>query len=297
MNSYFSGAGLFDMGLILGGLDIQHSFELDKVACQVQRHNLGGHVHTVDITQKLVMDDDYADVMVGTYPCTRYSTISDISGTRTGDDLFLHFFRHVAIREPELFIVENVPGLKKFPVVMEAMTALPNYYVSVHCPIQAQTWLPQKRDRLIIIGSKKPFNWQEPVCRNPKRLSDILEKDPRITIPKSIITRLKGHYRDRPIISDPAKNDLAPTCMAHYAKDKGTRLVVDKRFQYGARPYSVREWARLQGVPDWFEFNCSDSQAYKMIGNGVPVPIGHWCAKELQRYWRYHYKTVKLKCA
>jgi DNA (cytosine-5)-methyltransferase 1 len=44
---------------------------------------------------------------------------------RTGDDLFLHFFRHVAIRRPELYVVENVPGMRKFPVVMEAMTKLP----------------------------------------------------------------------------------------------------------------------------------------------------------------------------
>ena len=32
-----------------------------------------------------------ADVYVGTFPCTKYSSIADISGTRIGDDLFLHF--------------------------------------------------------------------------------------------------------------------------------------------------------------------------------------------------------------
>jgi len=34
--------------------------------------------------------------------------IGDIHGVRTGDDLVLHFFRHVAIRRPELYVVENV---------------------------------------------------------------------------------------------------------------------------------------------------------------------------------------------
>jgi site-specific DNA-cytosine methylase len=62
-------------------------------------------------------------------------------------------WRHVAIRRPELYVVENVPGMKKFPVVMEAMTKLPDYYVHVACPIKSSLWLPQKRDRLIIIGS------------------------------------------------------------------------------------------------------------------------------------------------
>src|SRR5256714_15579930 len=101
--------------------------------------------------------------MVATYPCTKYSPIGDIHGVRTGDDLFLHFFRHVAIRRPELYVVENVPGMKKFPVVMEAMTKLPDYYVHVECPVKSSTWLPQKRDRLIIIGSRRSFLWRETV--------------------------------------------------------------------------------------------------------------------------------------
>lgn len=288
-NSYFSGAGLFDTGLMMGGIDILNSYELDEAACAVQEKNLGHHVIRADITKKKVSDDNDTNVMIGTYPCTKYSPLADISGTRTGDDLFLHFFRHVAIREPELYVIENVPGMKKFPVVMEAMTKLPSYYVTVFCPIKTEIWLPQRRDRLIIIGSKKPFSWSHPVSKKAKKLSEIMEKDPDVKMSKSIISRLTGVYRDKPIISDPDKNDIAPTCLAHYSKDKSTRLVVDKRFEYGVRPYSVREWARLQGIPDWFEFNCSDTQAYKMIGNGVPIPIGYWLAQELKRYWNYHY--------
>ena len=38
-----------------------------------------------------VLDQQDADVYVGTFPCTKYSSIADISGTRIGDDLFLHF--------------------------------------------------------------------------------------------------------------------------------------------------------------------------------------------------------------
>jgi DNA (cytosine-5)-methyltransferase 1 len=75
--------------------------------------------------------------MVATYPCTKYSPIADIHGVRTGDDLFLHFFRHVAIRRPELYVVENVPGMKKFPIVMEAVTISelgPAIYGSGVCP-------------------------------------------------------------------------------------------------------------------------------------------------------------------
>lgn len=285
VKSYFSGGGLFDIGFNLAGIEIAESFEIDETCCEVQRKNFSHKVSCVDLKEKLVASDMETDVMIFTYPCTKYSTISDIHNTRTGDELFLHAFRHMAIALPEVFVIENVPGMRAFPIVMEAMTKLPGYYVTSFCPIKSETWLPQKRDRLIIIGSKKRFNWREPEKGNATKLSEIIEKDPQVTLPKAIIQRMSGVYRDLPIISDPAKDDLAPTAVAHYAKDKSTRLLRDKLFPMGVRPYSVREYARLQGVPDSFEFNCSDTSAYRMIGNGVSVPVGIWAGNELKRYF------------
>ncbi|PKL17926.1 MAG: DNA (cytosine-5-)-methyltransferase [Spirochaetae bacterium HGW-Spirochaetae-5] len=285
VNSYFSGAGLFDIGLSLGGLEVNQSFELDPVCCETQRLNFSHAVRECDISNKLVLDESGCDVMVGTYPCTKYSTAADIHGTRTGDELFLHFFRHIAIKKPEVYVIENVPGMKKFPVVMEAMTKLPDYYVSVFCPVKAETWLPQRRDRLIIIGSKKVFNWREPEQGKRLSLKDVIESNPEIEVPEYVYKRLKGGYRDLPIISDPEKDDIAPTCMAHYAKDKGTRLVRDRAFPGEYRPYTVKEFARLQGVPDSYKFSGTDNQKYKMIGNGVAVPVGEWVAGEIRRYF------------
>jgi DNA (cytosine-5)-methyltransferase 1 len=165
------------------------------------------------------------------------------------------------------------------------MTKLPDYYVSVFCPVASHTWLPQKRDRLIIIGSRKNFLWRPPESGRRITLSEILEDNPQPEYPDYIHTRMSGGYRDKPIVSDPERDDLAPTCVAHYAKDLSTRLVKDRRFPNGVRPYTVREYARLQGVPDWFQFPCSDRAAYRMIGNGVSVPVGQWIGRELVRYF------------
>jgi DNA (cytosine-5)-methyltransferase 1 len=143
-NTYFSGAGLMDVGLQAGGLTLQQSFEIEAVCCDTLQRNFSHEVVQCDITKKLVQAEKECQVMVATYPCTKDSPIADIHGGRTGDDLFLHFFRHVAIRRPELSVVENVPGMKKFPVVMEAMTKLPEYYVLVACPVKSSTWLPQR---------------------------------------------------------------------------------------------------------------------------------------------------------
>ncbi|WP_281681842.1 DNA cytosine methyltransferase [Zunongwangia profunda] len=285
VESYFSGGGLFDIGLTESGIEISESYEIDKDCCKVQRKNFTHKVTRLDITEKLVLAKRKSDVMIFTYPCTKYSTIADIHKTRTGDEYFLHAFRHMAIGLPEVFVIENVPGMRAFPIVMEAMTKLPGYYVTTFCPVKTENWLPQKRDRLIIIGSKKLFNWREPEKKQRIKLKDIIEKDPIVTLPKAIANRMKGMYRDLPIISNPDKDDIAPTAVAHYAKDKSTRLVYDKKFPLKVRPYSVREYARLQGVPDSFEFNCSQTSAYRMIGNGVSVPVGRWVGKELKRYF------------
>lgn len=280
--SYFSGAGGMDLGIEESGINIIESYEIDKKWCDTLRKNFKHHVNEADITQITVLDQNDADVYIGTFPCTRYSTIADISGTRTGDDLFLHFFRHIALAQPEMYVVENVPGMLKFKVVMEALTKLPDYYVRVECPVNANMWLPQERKRLILIGSKKPFTNFDYPDSQPLRLKDIIEKDASIDIPQYVYNRINGKYRDKPIISDPDNDDLAPTCVAHYAKDKGTRLIKDgKRI----RPYTVREYARLQGFPDWFEFCGTDNDAYRQIGNAVAVPMGRWIGKQIVKYF------------
>jgi len=284
--SYFCGAGLFDIGLIEAGIDIVQSFELDADAVKTYRANIGDHVEHCDLTEKLVLGQKDSDLLIFTYPCTKYSTIADIHETRTGDDLYLHALRHIALTDTEAFVAENVPGMRAFPLVMETMTRLPGYYITTFCPVQAQNWLPQRRDRLIIIATKKPFTVNAPETASQIPLSAILEKDPRVTLPKAIRARLHGAYRDLPIISDASKGDIAPTCVAHYAKDKSTRLVKDDRFPFGVRPYSVREFARLQGLDDSFTFPVSDTSAYRQIGNGVPKPFGKWVGQAMLGPWR-----------
>lgn len=280
--SYFSGAGGMDYGICEAGIKIIQSYEIDPICCETLRNNFDHEICQVDITQITVLDQPEADVYIGTFPCQKYSTAADLHGTRTGDDLFLHFFRHVALARPEMYVVENVPGMRKFRVVMEALTRLPDYYVRVECPVNANMWLPQERKRLILIGSKRPFTNFEYPDEKPLRLKDILEHDPDIDIPKYVYKRLNGAYRDKPIISDPDFDDRAPCCVAHYAKDVSTRLVKDG---HRIRPYTPREYARLQGFPDWFKFAGNDRDIYKQVGNAVPVPMARWIGEQIKRYF------------
>lgn len=278
--SYFSGAGGMDLGMMEAGIDVLESYEIDRNACDTLRANFSHKVNESDITQITVLDQQDADVYIGTFPCTRYSAIADIHGTRNGDDLFLHFFRHVALSQPEVYIVENVPGMKKFQVVMECLTRLPNYYVRVECPVNANMWLPQERKRLIVIGTKRPFNNLRYPEASPVSMRDIIDVGAEVYAPEYVQKRLNGSYRDKPIIT--RLDGKAPTCVAHYAKDRSTRLIDDGK---SVRPYSVREYARLQGFPDWFRFAGTDNDAYRQIGNAVAVPMGRWVGQEIKRYF------------
>ncbi len=284
--SYFSGCGGMDYGLSLAGIQIIQSLEIDPVCCETLRKNFSHTVLQEDITSKTVLDQPRADIMIGTFPCNKYSTAADLHKTRTGDDLFLHFFRHVALERPEVYIVENVPGMRKFRVVMEALTRLPDYYIRIECPVDTLKWLPQKRPRLILFGSKRPMRIEPPQGYRTLTLKEILEEDPDIQIPEYVYRRLEGKYRDKPIISDPEdESAVAPTCVAHYAKDLSTRLVKDRRFPLEVRPYTPREYARLQGFPDSFRFAGSTRDIYRQVGNAVAIPVAEWIGRQVMRYF------------
>ena len=71
-------------------LTLSQSFEIEALCCDTLRRNFSHEVVQCDITKKLVSSEKECQVMVATYPCTKYSPIADIHGVRTGDDLFLH---------------------------------------------------------------------------------------------------------------------------------------------------------------------------------------------------------------
>lgn len=287
--SYFAGGGFMCLGLLQAGVEVVQSLDIDKTATDCMRANpkyFGHSVVRADMREVLITEQPRTDIVVVTYPCTKYSPIADIHGTRTGDELYLHAFRSIALEKPEGFVLENVPGMKKFPVVMEAMTKLPDYYITVVCPVDAATWLPQRRKRLLIFGFRRPFNVSAPVASQTKpRLKDLIDSDPQVEMPEYVVNRINGKYRDLPIVVDPEQPDaIAPTCVAHYAKDLGTRLVKDPKSRYGVRPFSIREYARLQGIPD--DFILPESrEAYKLIGNGVPVDMARWAGQVVKQYF------------
>lgn len=295
--SYFSGAGGMDCGISQAGINIVSSLELDRNACATLRSNFKHEVYEMDIRDIRVKDQQWTPILIGTYPCTKYSPIADIHNYRhgrkekyrRGDDLFLHFFRHIALSEPEMYIVENVPGMKKFPIVMEAMSELPDYYINILCPVNSLNWLPQSRPRLILIGTRKPFDLQHPERTSRPTLKDLLDTWDGERPTGSVVKRFKGNYRDRPVILDP--NDprtYTRTLLANYGKNKGHQVVLDPDVPEGFRPFTVKEYARIMGFPENYIFHGASTEQYKQIGNAVCPPLAKWIGEEAIKYFKQY---------
>jgi DNA (cytosine-5)-methyltransferase 1 len=88
---YFSGCGGMELGILQAGIKVIQSLDLDREATNCMERNKHYFSHTilnVDIKEKTVLEQPSTDIIIGTYPCTKYSPIADIHGTRTGDACF-----------------------------------------------------------------------------------------------------------------------------------------------------------------------------------------------------------------
>lgn len=99
---------------------------LDLIAeatdCMQMPNNYFSHAAIDGYTKdKTVLELPDLEIITGIYPCTKYSAMANIYGTRISDNLFLHFFRHIALEQPEMYSVENVSGMKKPQLVMQAI--------------------------------------------------------------------------------------------------------------------------------------------------------------------------------
>ncbi|NGZ04722.1 MAG: DNA cytosine methyltransferase [Magnetococcales bacterium] len=168
----FSGAGGMSLGFESAGFDIIGAVEVDPIHALVHHINFP-YTQTIcnnisDVTEKdfenLLHRNNITnlDIVVGGPPCQGFSNI----GKRQLDDprnkLVFEYVRALKILSPNYFIFENVPGLasgdhKKF--LYELINEFEGIGYKITLPFQildaADYGVPQKRRRLILIGSKR----------------------------------------------------------------------------------------------------------------------------------------------
>lgn len=282
----FAGIGGIRLGFESVGGRCVFSSEFDEDACKTYEANFGEHP-SGDITKINAADIPNFDILLGGFPCQAFSIIGKKEGfaNETCGTLFFDIERILKAKRPSAFMLENVRNLiahdngNTFKVIREHLEAL-GYHIHAKVLNALDYGVPQKRERIIIVGFLKdlPFEFPLPIKESERlQLSDILESnvDARYYVKENIrLSRLERlHDKDYPkpyishenmagtVTPHPYSSALRAGASANYI------LINDER-----RP-TEREMLRIQGFPDTFKIVVPYGKVKKQCGNSVAVPV------------------------
>lgn len=327
----FAGAGGLAVGMEQSGLKCVALNEIDKFACATLRKNrpgwkvLEGDIKNFDFFEF----KDSIDVVTGGFPCQAFS----YAGKRLGFEdargtLFYEFARVVKEVNPPICIGENVRGLlshdggKTLQGMISILDEIGYRVVPVRVLKAINYQVPQKRERLILVGIRKDIDLEYEYPKAHKKvynLNDALKEGELFNsdVPKSNGAKYpaskknvldlvppKGYWRDLPLEIQKefmggsfylggGKTGMARrigwdepclTLTCSPAQKQTERCHPDE-----TRPFTVREYARIQTFPDDWEFVGSLAQQYKQIGNAVPVNLGREVGYSIIKFLnKYH---------
>lgn len=304
----FAGIGGIRLGFESVGGTCVFSSEFDEDACATYEANFGEHP-SGDITKIEASDIPDFDILLGGFPCQAFSIIGKQLGfaDQTRGTLFFDIERILKEKKPHAFMLENVRNLtahdhgNTFKVIRSHLEAL-GYTVYAKVLNALDYGVPQKRERIIIVGFDEPvmFSFPDPVPENERKtLADILEKDVpekyyvRDAIRESRLERLKDKNYPKPYISHenvsgsvtphPYSAALRAGASANYI------LINDER-----RP-TERELLRIQGFPDSYKIVLPYGKIKKQTGNSVAVPVMKAVAKQMIEALKQHEEYKKNK--
>ncbi|MEO8148655.1 MAG: DNA (cytosine-5-)-methyltransferase [Bacteroidia bacterium] len=250
--------------------------------CQDSYEANFGHRPKGDITKVDEKDIPDHDILFAGFPCQPFSIIgqmqgfNDIRGT-----LFFDIARIIKHKRPKAFVLENVKQLvghnegKTLKTIIKTLQGL-GYHVQYAVLNALDYGLPQKRERVIIVGHQEPILFSYPTPVRPfKPLSQILEKrvDKKHYASDYILERRKQKHKSAYKLSIWHENKAGNICSYPYSCALRAGASYNYLLVNGERRLTPREMFRLQGFPDTYNIIVNDSQARKQAGNAVPVNI------------------------
>ena len=305
--SLFSGCGGMDLGFSQAGFCILWANDIDQKACETYERNIGKHIVCGDIQQIDYSTIPDADLILGGFPCQDFSMIWKRGGITTErGNLYRNFVDIVALKEPLMFIAENVKGLmtaNKGQAIKQIIkdfssTGKYGYITTPHLVNFADYGTPQLRKRVLIIGIRKDINHTFTIPKPTHTLENYVSSSKAL----SGVEKVKHNNRHQKIQSStveklkliPAGGNFTniPKDSPHYVKgmishvyrrlhpDQPSTTIIAAGgggtwgYHYSEpRPLTNRERARLFGYPDDFVFEGTITEVRRQIGNSVP-PIG-----------------------
>ncbi len=267
----------------LGGQCV-FSSEWDKYAQDMYEVNFGERPYG-DITKINVNEIPAHDILLAGFPCQPFSIMGDKLGfADTRGTLFFDIERILKAKRPKAFLLENVKQLtthdlgRTFQVIKNKLEAL-GYTIYDKVLNSLDYGLPQKRERIIIVGFDRPlsFKWPDKVLSYPP-LTEILEEDKKVDsslfASEDIQLKRREKLKSPPpfpsIWHENKSGNISPlpySCALRAGASYNYLLV------NGVRRLSGRELLRLQGFPDSFKIVVSYTQLRKQVGNAVSVPV------------------------
>ncbi|MDA5192794.1 DNA (cytosine-5-)-methyltransferase [Govanella unica] len=285
-------------------------------------HPIAGDIREYSEDPALIPEHD---VLLAGFPCQPFS-IAGVSKKNalgrphgflcdTQGTLFFDTAQIIAHHRPAAFVLENVKNLQRhdkgrtFATIMNVLENELKYHVTTRV-ISSEPWVPQKRERIFIVGFREPTAFdlnslEIPAAAAGPKLGSILEPhdevDPKYTLTPRLWEYLKAYKAKHESKGNGfgyslfGPEDVTRTLSARYYKD-GSEILVD---QPGERPRRLTplECARLMGFDRgdrrWhIPASVSDTQAYRQFGNAVVVPVVEFLAEAMKP----HIESAVAKC-
>lgn len=299
-----NGCGGTDVGL-LGGfnylgktyaenpIQIVYANDIDNNACAIFQQNFGIVPDNRDIRCVKSEEIPDIDILTGGFPCQSFSIVAQ-NPKRLGvkDDrgkLFFEMCRILREKQPRCFIAENVKGIlsandkNAFPLIIKEFENS-GYTVSYKLLNAVNIGVPQKRERVIIIGIRKDLNIKFDFDCLPKEgdfpmvpLSRVIED----IVPEKYYFSQKavdGMMKNRNLMNKGRAQNITMPCNtvgAHLAKvslnSTDPVLMVGGKY----RRFTPREVARIQSFPESFQLIGNESAQYRALGNAI-APVMFW---------------------
>lgn len=307
--SLFSGGGGLDLGAYLAGFRTLLASDIKPAFIETIHHNLPDvRIYSEDAMQLTpqtireisTLGEADLDLMIAGPPCQSFS----ILGRRgsLGDprgQLTVKYIELVAGMHPKAFVFENVPGLLTvnhgidFRNLWQYMEGETGYRLFIKKCNAYDFGIPQSRERVIIVGFRPDIDCQD--FEYPTKARGRFTKNLPLRVPSGWVfedldgvsnhvirvhsSRVRARYEKIP---QGARDKTDHTDRIDPTVPCGTVLVGSSAgggrphiHPYEPRVITVREAARLQSFPDWYEFCGSTTDQYRQVGNAVPVLMAY----------------------